>query len=250
MDADLDKLKAFFEAHGCTTAWAEVPHQGRTLRAADPAGTPLEFCATMPVMPRMITKFTRHTGGSALRLDHYQVLTPEVRKTCEFYMAAGFRLSEYIAPSGTFDLRGIFLQRKGNPHDIVFFNGAGPRLHHFAFLAPEVHHLLHACDLAGELGFGASVERGPGRHGPGHAMYVYMRDPDGHRVELFNTHYQIMDIENEPIAWDPSDHAISFPWGLPARQAWFEEATPFADVTAREPQVKPSPLTLEKYLAK
>src|SRR6202171_2060722 len=26
MDADLDKLKAFFEAHGCTTAWAEVPH--------------------------------------------------------------------------------------------------------------------------------------------------------------------------------------------------------------------------------
>jgi catechol 2,3-dioxygenase len=37
---------------------------------------------------------------------------------------------------------------------------------------------------------------------------------------------------------------------LPARQAWFEEATPFADVTAREPQVKPSPLTLEKYLAK
>jgi catechol 2,3-dioxygenase len=81
-------------------------------------------------------------------------------------------------------------------------------------------------------------------------MYVYMRDPDGHRVELFNTHYQIMDIENEPIAWDPSDHAISFPWGLPARQAWFEEATLFAGVATREPQVKPSPMTLEKYLAK
>jgi catechol 2,3-dioxygenase len=131
----------------------------------------------------------------------------------------------------------------------VFFNGAGPRLHHFAFLAPEVHHLLAACDLAGELGYGASVERGPGRHGPGHAMYVYMRDPDGHRVELFNTHYQIMDIENEPIGWDPSDHTLSFPWGLPARQAWFEEATPFADVSIREPQVKPKPLTLEAYLA-
>ena len=77
--------------HGCSTAWAEVPHQGRTLHASDPAGTPLEFCATMPVVPRMITKFTRHVGGSALRLDHYQVLTPEVRKACEFYMAAGFR---------------------------------------------------------------------------------------------------------------------------------------------------------------
>ncbi|WFU57949.1 VOC family protein [Bradyrhizobium pachyrhizi] len=250
LDGDLDRLKAFFEAQGCRAAWAEVRHQGRTLHATDPAGTPLEFCATMPVEPRMITKFTRHAGGSALRLDHYQVLTPEVRKACEFYTAAGFRLSEYIAPADTFDLRGVFLQRKGNPHDIVFFNGAGPRLHHFAFLAPEVHHLLNACDVAGELGYGAAVERGPGRHGPGHAMYVYMRDPDGHRVELFNTHYQIMDIENAPVGWDPSDHTISFPWGLPARQAWFEEATPFEGVAIREPQVKPKPLTLESYLAK
>jgi catechol 2,3-dioxygenase-like lactoylglutathione lyase family enzyme len=131
-DADLDRLKAFFETQGCPAAWADVPHQGRTLHATDPAGTPLEFCATMPVVPRMITKFTRHAGGSALRLDHYQILTPDVRRTCEFYMAAGFRLSEYVAPSGTFDLRGVFLQRKGNPHDIVFFNGTGPGLHHFA----------------------------------------------------------------------------------------------------------------------
>src|SRR5882757_2114510 len=140
-------------SQGCAAGWADMPHQGRTLHATDPAGTPLEFCATMPVMPRMITKFTRHAGGSALRLDHYQILTPDVREVSEFYMAAGFRLSEYIAPAGTFDLRGVFLQRKGNPHDIVFFNGTGPRLHHFAFLAPEVHHLLHACDVAGELGF-------------------------------------------------------------------------------------------------
>ena len=246
---DLEKAKVFFESQGCPAAWVDVPHQGRTLHVTDPVGTPLEFCATMPVVPRMITRFARHEGGCALRLDHYQILTPDIRKACAFYMAAGFRLSEYIAPPGTFDLRGVFLQRKGNPHDIVFFNGAGPRLHHFAFLSPEVHHLLHACDVAGELGFGASVERGPGRHGPGHAMYVYFRDPDGHRVELFNTHYQVMDIENEPIAWDPADHRIAFPWGLPARATWFEQATPFAGTAIREPQIKPTPLTLERYLS-
>jgi catechol 2,3-dioxygenase len=248
-DADLDKADAYFQSNGCPTAWVEAPHQGRTLHATDPVGTPLELCATMPVMPRMITKFTAHRGGCALRIDHYQILTPEVRHACEFYMAMGFRLSEYIAPRGTTDLRGVFLQRKGNPHDIVFFNGAGPRLHHFAFLAPEAHHLLHACDVAGELGYGSAVERGPGRHGPGHALFVYFRDPDDHRVELFNTHYQVMDIENEPIAWDPSDHNVSFPWGLPARRAWFEEATRFADTPVRDPQVRPNPMTLEKYLS-
>lgn len=248
-ESDLDKIKSYFEANGCPAAWADVAHQGRTLHVADPVGTPLEFCASMPVMPRMITKFASQRGGCALRLDHYQILTPEVRKACEFYMAAGFRLSEYIAPKGTFDLRGVFLQRKGNPHDIVFFHGAGPRLHHFAYLAPEVHHLLHACDVAGELGYGFQVERGPGRHGPGHALFVYFRDPDGHRVELFNTHYQTMDIENEPVAWDPADRNVSFPWGMPARAAWFNEATSFEGVTVREPAVTPNPLTLEKFLA-
>ncbi|HZP79533.1 MAG TPA: VOC family protein [Pseudolabrys sp.] len=247
-EPELEKAKGWFEAHGCAAAWAEVPFQGRTLHVTDPVGTPLEFCARMPVEPRMITSFTAHRGGCALRLDHVQVLTPQVRQASEFYTSMGFRLSEYVAPKGTFDLRGVFLQRKGNPYDIVFFNGAGPRLHHVAFCAPEIHHMLHACDVAGELGYGAGVERGPGRHGPGHALFVYFRDPDGHRIELFNTHYQVMDIENEPIAWDPADRKMSFPWGLPARGAWFEEATVFAGTAVREPDVKPAPMTLETFL--
>ena len=248
-ETDLEKAKAGFDALQCPTAWVEVPHQGRTLHVTDPVGTPLEFCATMTVVPRMITSFNQHKGGGALRLDHYQVLTPHVRKACEFYMSLGFRLSEYIAPPGSNDLRGVFLQRKGNPHDIVFFNGRGPQLHHFAFLVPEVHHLLHACDVAGQLGYGKTVERGPGRHGPGHAMFVYFRDPDGHRCELFNTHYQTMDVESEPIAWDPTDHAVSFPWGLPAQRSWFEQATPFVNTPVQEAITKPNPLTLEKFLS-
>jgi catechol 2,3-dioxygenase len=248
-ERELEKAKAVFETLGCVTAWAEVAHQGRTLHVTDPVGTPLEFCATMPVVPRMITKFTSHKAGNALRIDHYQILTPQVRKACEFYMRLGFMLSEYISPAGSNDLRGVFLQRKGNPHDIVFFNGCGPQLHHFAFLAPEIHHLLNACDVAGQLGYGARVERGPGRHGPGHAMYVYFRDPDGHRCELFNTHYQTMDVECEPVAWDPSDHNVSNPWGLAAQASWFEEATPFQDTPVQEPAVKPNPLTLERYLS-
>ena len=81
-------------------------------------------------------------------------------------------------------------------------------------------------------------------------MYVYFRDPDGHRVELFNTHYQVMDIENEPVAWDPTDHNVSFPWGLPARQDWFTQATLFEGASLHEPQIKPTPMTLERLLSK
>jgi len=248
-DADLDGLKAFFESHGCPAQWADVAQQGRTLHASDVAGVPLEFCATMPVVPRAITRFHLHRGGMAHRLDHYQILIPDVRKATEFYLAAGFRLSEYIAPASG-ELLGVFLQRKGNPHDLVFFKGPGPRFHHVAFTAPESFNILRACDVAGTLGFGAGVERGPGRHGPGHALYVYFRDPDGHRVELFNTHYQLMDIEVEPVRWDPAADAGKItPWGLPAQKKWFTQATPFAGVAQNAPAAMGEPMSLERFLA-
>jgi catechol 2,3-dioxygenase len=245
---DLDHLKAFFESRGRASAWADIPHQGKTLHTSDIAGVPLEFCATMPVVPRVLTQFHLHRGGSAHRIDHYQILVPDVRKATEFYMSAGFRLSEYIMPKSE-ELAGVFLQRKGNPHDIVFFKGAGPRLHHVAFTTPESYSILRACDIAGTLGFGAGVERGPGRHGPGHALYVYFRDPDGHRVELFNTHYQMLDIETEPVRWDPADAAMMTPWGLPAQKKWFVQATPFEGVAQSEPANVGEPMSLERFLA-
>jgi catechol 2,3-dioxygenase len=248
-EEDLDRAEAFFSQRHCPTAWVEAPHQGRTLHTTDPVGVPLELCAQMTAVPRMITEFQLHKGGCAQRIDHFQILTPHVRRACDFYMSAGFRLSEYIAAESDEVLLGVFLQRKGNPHDIVFFDGAGPRLHHFAYFTAQTHHLLLACDMAGALGFGREVERGPGRHGPGHAMYVYFRDPDGHRVELFNTQYQVMDMENQAVRWDATDHKLSFPWGLPAQRKWFEEATSFVGVESCQPTRQPNPLTLEKFLA-
>ena len=246
---DLSASFDWFADQGLSPAWVDTPFKGKTLHVTDPVGVPLEFCARMPVVDRQITRFDRHRGGCAQRIDHYQLLTPHVGRALDFYMAMGFRLSEFIAPPGTDAFRGVFLQRKGNPHDIVFFNGPGPRLHHFAFFSQEGQHLLKACDVAGALGFGHVVERGPGRHGPGHAMFVYFRDPDGHRVEIFNTHYQVMDIENEPVRWDPSDPNVSYPWGLPAQSKWFREATLFAGTPVEEPAETPNPITLEKFLA-
>lgn len=53
-ECDLDQLKSFFEAKSLAAHWIERPHQGRTLRAADPSGTPLEFYARMDSLPPSI----------------------------------------------------------------------------------------------------------------------------------------------------------------------------------------------------
>jgi catechol 2,3-dioxygenase len=173
-EEDLDLAEAHFRKCGLPTL-VDAPFQNRTLHTTDVVGTPLELCATMQTKPRRIMHFETFHGACPQRIDHVQVLTPAVRAACEFYMAMGFRLSEYIVPDGGNELRAVFLQRKGNPHDIVFVNNAGPRLHHVAFTIPEVHHMMYVCDLLGRNGFGASVEWGPGRHfGPGamHALSI------------------------------------------------------------------------------
>lgn len=247
-EEDLEKAKTWFDKAGLPATWADVPYQGRTLHVSDALGAPLEFCATMETRPRLIVDFAHHRGAVPQRLDHFQLHVPDVRRACEFYASLGFRLSEYISPDGTDELLFVFLQRKGNPHDIVFAFGTGPRLHHVAFAIPESFHFFNVCDLAYDMGFAENVEFGPGRHGPGHALFVYMRDPDGHRIELFNTHYQVMDIENEPVRWDLSV-AARRRWMLPARRQWFVEASRFAGVEPRAPEKPGDPFTLEKLLA-
>jgi catechol 2,3-dioxygenase len=248
-DGELEKAADFYAKAGLKPVWAEVPHQGRTLQVIDPFGIPLEFCATMTVMPRLVTAFPQFKGGSAHRLDHYQVLIPDVQAATDFYMSQGFRLSEYIVSDRSEDLAGVFLQRKGNPHDIVFFSGQGPRLHHFAYTSIDAGTLMRACDVAGNLGFGSKIERGPGRHGPGFAQFVYIRDPDGHRVELFTTHYQIMDIECEPVRWDANSQMRKEIWGLPPQRSWIEDASEFSGTAVQPPLLKDQAMTLERFLA-
>jgi catechol 2,3-dioxygenase len=245
---DLDAARHYFESARLPAALVEAPHQGRTMQVCDAVGTPLEFCASMAVKPRLVVQFPEHKSACPQRLDHFQIVAPDVQRACEFYCALGFRLSEFIAPDGTDDLMFVFLQRKGNPHDIVFANGVGPRLHHVAFSVPDANHLILACDMASSFGFGANLEYGPGRHGPGHALFAYFRDPDGHRVELFNTHYQVMDIENEPVRWDLSSLRRRS-WGLPPRRKWYQEASRFRGVEPRASARPDDPMTLERFLA-
>lgn len=247
-EEDLEKAKFHFKTAGLPAQWVERPHQGRTLHVADALGAPLELCATMARKPRLVVAFEHHHGAVPQRIDHFQLLVPDVQRQLDFYTELGFRLSEYIATDGSDEPLFVFLQRKGNPHDIVFAPGAGPRLHHAAFSIPESYLFFYVCDLAASMGFAENIEFGPGRHGPGHALFVYLRDPDGHRVELFNTHYQCMDIDDEPVRWDASQAGARH-WQLPARGCWFTEASRFTGIEPRQPPRRGHPMTLERYIA-
>ena len=138
----------------------------------------------------------------------------DVQGTVDFY--AGSAFASPSTPRRRRTERRIaaaWMQRKGNMHDLAFTNGKGPRLHHFGFWVPTALDILHLCDVMATTGYLANIERGPGRHGIANAFFLYVRDPDGHRVELFTCDYLTVDHDHEPIRWTLNDPQRQTLWG-------------------------------------
>jgi catechol 2,3-dioxygenase len=115
------------------------------------------------------------------------------------------------------------MHRKGNVHDLAFTNGRGPRRHHLACWVPTRLQIIHLCDLMATTGYLANLERGPGRHGISNAFFLYVRCPDGHRLEVYSCNYQTMDPDHEPIRWSLRDPRRRTLRGQPAPRSRFEE---------------------------
>ena len=245
---DLHRARRWFAARGLAAEMVEQPYQGPTLQVTDGVGVPLEFCATMDQSENRMRHFHTHAGGKLAFLDHVQLSCHDVASAYAFYNDMGFRLTEYTAADGTDEMWGVWLKRKYNTQDIVFSNGRGPCLHHFAFHTPEIASIVHAADVMASLGLADTMDRAPGRHGIGNAFFVYFRDPDGHRIEIFSSHYNVIDSDHAPRRWDLSDTRRSQIWGLPAPRKWFFETTEFAGVTPQPPLLNAPPVTLEDYL--
>ena len=248
-DDDLKRAFDWFAGRGLSPEFVDRPFQGLTLRVTDPVGVPVEFCSTMEQSENRMQRFHTHAGGRLAFLDHIQIACHDVAGAYQFYSDMGFRLTEYTAKDGTDEMWGVWLKRKNNTQDVVFGNGPGPRLHHFAYHTPEIGSIIHAADVMASLGLAGTMDRAPGRHGIGNAFFIYFRDPDGHRVEIFSSHYNVIDVDHAPKRWELSDTSRSQLWGFPAPRKWFAEASNFEGVEVQKPMMDAAPVTLEDFLA-
>jgi catechol 2,3-dioxygenase len=240
---DLDRAEAWFRRRNLPTSFVEVPHQGRTLRAADTLGMPLEFYARMDQASARLQKYGAYHGARIQRIDHLNCFTPDVQASYDFYTELGFRLTEYSETDGVDpQLWAVWLHRKGNVHDLAFTNGVGPRLHHIGVWNSNVLDIIHLCDVMATTGYLANMERGPGRHGISNAFFLYIRDPDGHRIELFTSDYLTVDPDHAPIRWSLTDPQRQTLWGHPAPASWFEQGSVFAGVAQRQPVLAAQPI--------
>jgi hypothetical protein len=122
------------------------------------------------------------------------------------------------------------MHRKPSVHDVAFTYGTSPRLHHTGFFVPEQHQISRLCDTLGAIEEQHLIERGPGRHGVSNAYYVYLRDPDGHRIEIYTSDYFTGDPDEEPLRWSVHDMRRKDFWGASVVPSWYTEASDVLDL--------------------
>lgn len=229
---DVDRAEAYYRELGCDVRRRTegfVAGIGDSLRVQDPLGFPYEFFYDVEHVPRLSWNYERYGSGALVRLDHFNQVYPDVVTGAAYLENLGFKRTEDIKDAAGITYAGWFA-RKHTVHDTALTGGAGPRMHHLAFATHEKHNILAICDKLGALRLSDKIERGPGRHGVSNAFYLYLRDPDGHRVEIYTQDYYTGDPDNPVVTWDVHDNQRRDWWGNPVVPSWYTDASTVLDL--------------------
>lgn len=227
---DLDKAAAMLESEQIEyldIAPGSEPGQGRAIRFQDRFGFPIEFFNEMDSADWFLQRFDQHHGAKVMRLDHFNLFVKSVDDAFAWFGGRlGFDLTEFVEgrESGA-RMSAAWLRRKSSSHDLALMEGPAPRFHHAGFIVSDKGCILDAADVLASRGYIANMERGPGRHGITNAFFLYLRDPDGNRIELYTGDYLTADPYLPPVVWKATDPRRQTFWGAPTPESWWKEAS-------------------------
>ncbi|GAA4008972.1 VOC family protein [Streptomyces sp. NBC_01352] len=150
---------------------------------------------------------SRRRGLGVRRLDHINLQTSaSTVNQAEGWLrkSLGFKRREFARiPQAPDILMASWLSVTPQVHDLaigVCADDAPGQFHHVAFNVENFHDILTAADQIRDLDIAYGA--GPGKHGIGQAMYLYIHDPgSGHRIELYSGGYHIFDPDWEALEW-------------------------------------------------
>jgi catechol 2,3-dioxygenase-like lactoylglutathione lyase family enzyme len=183
-DSDFAAMRRTLDAEGiaCDLRNDPCPGIARMIRFQDPKGTVCEvFGAQTPA-----GKNQPVAGIGPIKVGHLAFVVPDPKKFAEFYCRVlGFRVSDWLEDWF------VFLRCGPDHHTVNFVQGARTQMHHIAFELKDWAQIQAACDFLGSRRI--LIIWGPGRHGPGHNIYTYHRNPDDQIVEMFTELDKMLD---------------------------------------------------------
>jgi len=161
-------------------------------------------------------------GVSPDKLGHVALFVSDAQKTAQYYTdMLGFRWSDWLADFF------VFMRCNSDHHTMNFMRSEKQGMFHVAFELHDFSHLGRSCDILAANDI--RILWGPGRHGMGHNLFTYHRDPDGNVVEFiadldrmsdeslgyFDPRPYHQDFPQRPKVWSPGDLSAVNSWGAP-----------------------------------
>ena len=237
----LERRVAQLTRMGTAIGWSDgdLGH-GRTFQARGPGGHVFELYydtkwyeappELKPALKNQAMRFPAR-GVNARRLDHLNLLVPDVEATEDFLtQGLGMRVTEKIMLDDG-KAAGSWVTCTNKSYDIAFTRDHHPeipaRFHHVTYALDCREDVLRAADIF--LENGVFIETGPHKHAVQQTFFLYVYEPGGNRVEVANAGARlILAPDWKPVLWTQAERAKGQAWGLKTIESFHTHGTPVA----------------------
>lgn len=137
-------------------------------------------------------------GAPDARLQHVTVRTTSVAPLVRHYSdTLGFFLADVVA-AGDSDLRTAFFASDVEHHSVAAFKSDKALLDHYSYELSGWDMIRDWADHLASLDL--TLRWGPGRHGPGNNLFMFLEDPEGNWIE-FSAELERMDASRVTGHW-------------------------------------------------
>ncbi len=144
------------------------------------------------------------------RLQHLVVASEDAESLLHFYSdIVGLAISDKMLDAGA--LSACWLRTRGDRehHSFAIFRAEKKGIDHHSYEVDDWARIRDWADHLAHKGF--QLSWGPGRHGPGNNLFIFVLDPDGNRIE-FSAELETI-YEGRPIGTWRHEPATLNRWG-------------------------------------
>lgn len=144
------------------------------------------------------------------RIQHAVFASTGIDRMLAFYTdVVGFVLSDTVNDEGG-TMRTFFVRCSHEHHSLAVFSAAENRLDHHCYEAADWNLIRDWADHFAKQRI--PLKWGPGRHGPGDNLFVFIHDPDGNWLEISAELEQV--TPDRPVGTWPHEEYTLNSWGI------------------------------------
>lgn len=149
-------------------------------------------------------------GDRAARIQHVVFASTNLQRLLDFHtQVLGFVLSDRVEDEDG-GLRTVFLRCSPEHHSLAVFAASESRLDHHCYEAVDWMLIRDWGDHFAKLRI--PLKWGPGRHGPGDNLFLFIHDPDGNWLEISAELEHV--APDRPVGVWPHEQYTLNTWGI------------------------------------